>query len=187
MLTFPRLNARTACLHASMSVLLAASFATPSFAHATLEVTKAPANSYYKATIRIGHGCEHEPTNTVTVTMPEGFISAKPMPKTGWKVETVKAKFAKSYELHGKKSDHGVTQIRWTGGSLDNNHYDEFVLRGRITDFEAGARISFPIVQTCANGEARWDQIVKEGQDPHDVKSPAPFVTIEAPKHSHSH
>ncbi len=161
-------------------ILLSTAFISQAGAHATLEQAEAQANSYHKATIRIGHGCDGQATNTLTVYLPEGFIAAKPMPKAGWTLEITTAKFGKSYENHGTTIDEGVTQIRWTGGALADAHYDEFVLRGRITGFEAGTRLPFKVVQSCANGEARWDQVAADGQDPHELANPAPLLTIVA-------
>ena len=45
---------------------------------------------------------------------------------------------------------------------------------------------AFPVLQTCEKGETNWAEIPAEGQDPHDLKSPAPsFVIGEASTDSH--
>jgi uncharacterized protein YcnI len=115
-------------------------------AHATLETTEAPADSTYKGVIRIGHGCEGKPTQAVRVRIPEGVIVAKPMPKAGWQLATVKGAYAKSYDYYGTPVSEGVTEIAWTGGDLPDDWYDEFVFRARLTDFPVGSIVYFPIV-----------------------------------------
>lgn len=135
-----------------LAVLAALTLTTPAFAHATLEQKEAAANSTYKAVMRIGHGCDGQATLKVRITIPEGVITAKPMPKPGWTLETVRGDYARTYDYHGPRSE-GVQQIIWTG-SLDDQHFDEFIFRTRVTDiFEPGTTIYFPTVQECADGE----------------------------------
>jgi periplasmic copper chaperone A len=154
--------------------------ATPALAHVTFETPRAAPNSTYKGVLRIPHGCDGQPTKAVRLRLPEGMIDVKPMPKAGWVLETVRAPYARTYQLQGRPVSEGVTEIIWTG-SLDDGHYDEFVFQARITDaFAAGATIYFPVVQTCPNGSEEWTQIPAAGQDPHSLTSPAPGVTLVA-------
>lgn len=157
--------------------------AGPAFAHATLEVTEAPADSTYKAVIRIGHGCEGAATTTVRVQIPEGVIVAKPMPKAGWEVELTEADYAQTYDYYGTAVTSGVTEIAWIGGNLPDNFYDEFVFRARITGFEPGTALVFPVVQECGSDLAeRWIEIPAEGQDPESLEYPAPILTVTEPE-----
>ena len=148
-------------------------------AHATLEAVEAPANSSYKAVVRIGHGCDGKPTQAVRVRIPEGVIVAKPMPKVGWQLATTKGAYAKSYDYYGTPVTEGVTEIAWTAGDLPDDWYDEFVFRARLTYFPAGAVVYFPIVQECADGAVhRWIEIPEPGKSADDYEEPAPGVTI---------
>jgi periplasmic copper chaperone A len=150
-------------------------------AHVTLETAEAPANSTYKAVLRVGHGCEGKPTIALRVRIPEGVIVAKPMPKPGWELATTKAKYAQSYDHYGTPTAEGVTEIAWTGGSLPDEWYDEFVFRARLTDFPAGSVVYFPVVQECADGTVhRWIEIPAAGKVADDYEEPAPGVTISA-------
>ena len=150
-------------------------------AHATLETSEAPAGSTYKAVIRIGHGCEGKPTQAVRVRIPEGVIVAKPMPKAGWQLATVKGPYGRSYDYYGTPVAEGVTEIAWTGGDLRDDWYDEFVFRARLTDFPVGSVVYFPIVQECADGAVeRWIEIPEPGKSADDYEAPAPGVTITA-------
>ena len=147
-------------------------------AHATLETEKAPANSFYKAIVRIGHGCDGSPTTAVRVQIPEGLIAVKPMPKAGWELTTTAGDYAQAYDYYGTALTSGVKEVAWTGGSLPDEFYDEFVLRGRLTDFAPGTLVYFPIVQECAAGVHRWIEIPAAGESPDDYDEPAPSVTI---------
>jgi uncharacterized protein YcnI len=160
------------------AALLAA--ATPALAHVSFEPAQAAPNATYRGALRIPHGCGGQPTLKVRVRIPEGVIDAKPMPKAGWTLETSRAPYARTYQLHGRPLSEGVTEIVWSG-SLDDGHYDEFVFQARITDtFPGGATVYFPVVQTCAGGTEEWTQIPAGGQGPHSLKSPAPGVRIAA-------
>ena len=48
----------------------------------------------YKAVFVVPHGCAGSATIKIRVQIPEGVIAAKPMPKPGWNVETIKGKYA---------------------------------------------------------------------------------------------
>jgi uncharacterized protein YcnI len=151
------------------------------FAHATLEATEAPPDSTYKGVIRIGHGCEGKPTRAVRIRIPEGVIAAKPMPKAGWQLATVKGPYARTYDYYGTPVTEGVTEIAWTGGDLPDDWYDEFVFRARLTNFPVGTIVYFPIVQECAEGAVhRWIEIPEAGKSADDYEEPAPGVTIVA-------
>ncbi|WP_323765037.1 YcnI family protein [Marinovum sp.] len=154
-------------------------------AHATLEQQQAALNSTYKGVMRIGHGCDGEATLRVTISIPEGVIAVKPMPKPGWTLETEVTPYARSYDYHGSHAE-GVTRITWSGGALPDAHYDEFVFRARITDaFAAGEVIHFPTVQTCANGEEAWVNLPAKGQSGHDIEGPAPALRLIDGAHAH--
>lgn len=162
---------------AAACALTAASLVT-AFAHSTLESAEAPAGSY-KAVVRIPHGCDGQATNTVRIDLPEGFIGAKPMPKAGWQLAVEKGDYAKAYKLHGNDVSSGVKTVTWSGGDLPDDFYDEFVISGTLSA-EPGARLAFVVTQLCKNGQVAWNEIAAEGQDPHSLEHPAPFVTIAA-------
>lgn len=165
---------------------LAAALGTSAFAHATLEQQEAATGSTYKGVMRIGHGCDGQATLKVRISIPEGVVAAKPMPKPGWELETVTGDYAKSYDYYGRTLTSGVTEIIWTG-SLEDAHYDEFTFRAKLhKSLDAGQTLFFPTVQECADSSRAWIEIPAGGQDPHDLKSPAPGLRLTAPAvHSH--
>jgi len=149
------------------------------FAHITLETQEAAVGSTYKAVFRVPHGCEGKATTAVRVKIPEGFIAVKPMPKPGWKLETIKGKYAKSYELWGEKVTEGVTEVDWSGGNLPDEFYDEFVLRGTLAgDLPAWEKLFLPVVQECGDAAERWIEIPAAGQDEDALELPAPGLKL---------
>ena len=138
-------------------------FASPAFAHPSLETREAPAGSTYKAVLRMPHGCDGSPTVKVRATIPEGLIGVKPMPKPGWTIETVRGAYAKSYPyFHGPLSE-GVKEITWTGRLLDE-HFDEFVFSGYLARELPAGRLHIPVVQECEKGGHRWVEIARAGR-----------------------
>lgn len=168
----------------SLAALAVFSAPAMSLAHASLEVKTAAQNSNYKAVMRIAHGCDGQATQSVTITIPEGVINAKPMPKAGWDLSTEVGPYAKTYEYHGPRSE-GVQSITWTG-HLDDGHFDEFIFRARITDaFAAGETVYFPTVQLCADGSQKWVEIPVEGQENVRLAKPAPGLKVIDGAHAH--
>lgn len=163
---------------------VAALFCMPSVsasAHATFERAEANPGAAYKGVLRVPHGCDGEATNTVRLKLPDEIVSVKPMPKAGWTLTTVNAPYAQAYEEHGRKISEGVREIVWSGGALQSDHYDEFVFMGRIAPHaKAPATIFAPVVQDCANGQQRWDQVPAAGQSAHGLKAPAPAIRLVA-------
>ena len=163
---------------AAATALTAASLATAN-AHATLEKGEAAPGSY-KAVIRIGHGCDGKPTQALRVEMPEGYIGVRPQPKPGWALDIERGDYAHAYSLHGRDVTSGVKAVTWSGGSLDDAHYDEFVLAGTLAGDAAGHSLFFKTVQSCDGAEAAWIEIPAQGQDPHALRRPAPGVVVLA-------
>ena len=162
-----------------LALLALAPSVGPAIAHATLETAEASPDSTYKGVIRIPHGCKGEATNTVRVTIPEGVIAAKPMPKAGWTITIRKGHYAKTYDYYGRPLSEGAQEIVWSNGALSNDHYDEFVFSARLApDLPVGGTLYFPVIQECANGSERWVDIPAPGQDAHSLPHPAPQVVL---------
>ena len=154
-------------------------------AHITLEQPAAPAGGYYKATLRVGHGCAGSATTAITVFLPDGFRGAKPMPKPGWQSVITKAKLAQPYESHGRRITEDVTTVAWKGGSLADAHYDEFALFGKLPAREG--KLYFKVLQECQSGRNEWFAIPEAGKSVHDYSQPAAELLLTAPEHAHHH
>ena len=171
------LNASRLRLAAVLTVAtLSASSAS---AHITLQNRDAAVGSFYKAVFVVPHGCAGSATIKIRVQIPDGVIDVKPMPKPGWNVETVKAKYASPYDFHGAKLTEGVKEVVWSGGKLPDDFYDEFVLAMFLTnDLKPDTVLYFPTVQECEQGISRWIDIPADPAHAHDSKWPAPGVKL---------
>jgi len=149
-------------------------------AHVTLERGEAPVGAPYKAVLRVPHGCGGAATVALRVRVPEGMIAVKPMPKPGWKIDTVTGKYPKAYHyFHGATLTEGITEVSFSGGSLPDAYYDEFVLAGFLAgDLEPGKTLYFLVVQECEKGVNRWIEIPAAGKSPDDYAEPAPGLKL---------
>lgn len=155
----------------------------PAFAHIVADPAEAKPGSYFRTALRVGHGCgAGKPTTALRVTIPEGIANASAQPKPGWEIKVETTKLAQPIDAgHGNKTDTVVSAITWSGGSLPNEQFDEFGLVLKLPDAipaSWGQQLWLPVVQTCAGGEARWDQIPAAGQTARDLKMPAAMIRI---------
>jgi uncharacterized protein YcnI len=153
--------------------------ASCAFAHITLERQEAHVGASYKAVMLVPHGCGGSSTTAIRVRIPEGMIGVKPMPKPGWKLDTVSGKYPRAYSVNGVKASEGVTEVRWSGGMLPAAFYDEFVFIGSIADeLEPGRMIYFPVVQECEKGIHRWIEVPVAGHSHDETREPAPELKL---------
>ena len=140
------------------TLLLTALLASTAYAHITLDQPAAPAGSSYRATFKVGHGCDGAATTALVVTLPEGLRGAKPMPKPGWTLTTTRRALKTPYESHGKPVTDELAEVRWTAATpadaLPDAWYDEFVVRASLPA-EPG-ELWFTVRQTCTQGEWLW-------------------------------
>ncbi|MDC7785666.1 YcnI family protein [Rhodoplanes sp. TEM] len=169
-------------------VVLSVAAVAPAAAHVTLERGEASSGAGYKAVLRVPHGCDGSTTLTVRVTVPEGIIAVKPMPKAGWTVSVTRGPYERGYTfMHGLTLKQGVREIVWTG-RLEDAFYDEFVFSGFVAEaVPAGTVLAVPVVQECEQGTAAWTETAAPDQDPHALKFPAPLLRIVAPPEHHEH
>ena len=160
----------------ALSALLIA-LSGPALAHAVLSPPEAPADSYVRASIGVGHGCEATPTLRVRVRIPEGVIGVKPMPKAGWDLSIKREQLAQPVtESHGRRVTDRVAEVMWSGKLLDEN-FDEFVMQVRLPN-KPGETLYFPTVQECEKGVHRWIEIPAGGQARGELREPAPVLKL---------
>jgi uncharacterized protein YcnI len=171
---------RTYSAASALSLLLLSAGVARS--HVTLETPSAIAGSYYKAALMVGHGCEGEPTHTVTVRLPAGFKGAKPMPKPGWALSIRREPLAQPYTSHGKTITDDVTEVVWTAQSdearLLDAQYDEFMLRGQLP--ATAGPLWFKVQQRCPSGQLDWAEVPASGMSTKGLKSPAVLLSVES-------
>lgn len=125
-----------------------------------LEQTQAESGSYYKGILTVTAGCDGSSTTSITVDIPEGLQFVQPMPKAGWQLEIVKKPVERPFFKDGIEITEAVRQITWSGNSLHDIHFDEFIFRGRV-GVGATSVLYFPVIQKCEAGELYWDQIAE--------------------------
>lgn len=158
-------------------------------AHVVLEKPASEIGKPYKAVFKVTHGCKGSPTVKVIVEFPEGVIAVKPMPKAGWQIATEKAPYAKEYKFyHGLVLKEGVKRIVWSGGSLPDDFYDEFVASTFIAgELPAEQELAFTVTQICEKGEMRWGETAEPEHRGH-LEWPAPLLKLlPAAKGEHHH
>lgn len=147
------------------------------------------ANTSFKATFAITHGCDGSPTQSITLTVPEGVIAVKPRPDSRWKISRSNGDYAKSYQRYGKEVKNGVKTITWEG-KLADDEYDEFTFHAYLTsDFKGGDKVYFPVVQTCANNsQLNWTDTSGKDIHGHGDVNAAPYLPVlENHPQAHDH
>jgi uncharacterized protein YcnI len=156
-------------------------------AHIVADPAEGPAGGYFRTAFRVTHGCKGSPTVALTIRMPDGVLSAKPMPKPGWTVEIKTRPLDKPVPgQHGFAIRDAVTEVTWRGGRLENAQFDEFTVMVGLPD-RAGETLYFPVLQTCEKGENNWNGIPAAGQNWHDLPEPAPFIKLKPAAGGHAH
>lgn len=173
--------------HAALvAVLLAGGVIAPAQAHVVLREPSATSGAYHVATFRLPHGCGASPTVAVTVILPEGINMAKPRPVPGWRIEIARAPLAAPIRTEGGGTQtERPTQVTWTGGPLPNEWFEEFSISLKLP--ATVGKLHFPVVQRCEVGENRWVEIPPEGKSSHDLRYPAPALTLTPADHEHKH
>jgi uncharacterized protein YcnI len=177
--TFGRVPVAVCCaaltaLTLAMLVLLAA----PALAHVSANPGSAPAGESTVLNFRVGHGCDGSPTTAVSVQIPDTVAGVTPEFIPGWEIETTTGPLAEPVELHGETVTEGIREITWSGGTAIPDHaFFDFGVSMQLPD-QPGETLYFPTVQTCESGETSWIQVPEEGEDGHDLESPAPAVTL---------
>jgi uncharacterized protein YcnI len=147
------------------------------FSHPTLIQRSAPADSYFRTTFSVPHGCDGAATTEISIWLPENVVQARPMAKPGWKIEIVRVKLDKELEgPHGHKITHRVAKVIFSGGVLPDDHFDEFTLSLRLPK-EAGV-LYFPVEQICGKKRRTWNEIPSPSQKLNDLDSPAAALTV---------
>ena len=169
----------SAAVAGSAALLLAA--AGGASAHVGVTPDKTDAGSYALLTFGIPHGCDTSPTTKVAITLPQELNDAQPTVNPNWTAEKVTEQFTEPRKLpDGTAITKRTSQIVYTAKApLSPELRDTLVLSVHLPD-TAGTTLHFPTLQTCESGQTDWSQIAADGQDPHDLKAPAPSITVTA-------
>lgn len=158
---------------------LAIALTSSAYAHVVFAEPEAAPSSYYAGFLRVSHGCGASPTRSVRVEIPAGVNIARPQPKPDWTLEIERAPLATPIASEGGALTERVTSITWRG-ELPADQFEQFGIMMRLPA-ESGP-LYFPVIQICADGEQRWEQIPAAGAAWHSVPRPAPVLTLQAPR-----
>src|SRR5262245_5182379 len=110
-------------LAASLPLL---ALSVPVSAHVTIPEGQVPGGGEGAVIhLRVPHGCEGAPTDSIEVQIPTGVIGVTPEAVPGWTVET-ETEATDPYELYGTTLTERTSVVRWTGGSLADHQYLDF-------------------------------------------------------------
>ncbi len=120
-------------------------------------------------TFSFTHGCEESPTTALRITMPEGLASVAPTADGDW-----------DGALERSTEDGLVTAVTFTAAAPI-----ESGLRGAVSlqvsaAEDAPESLAFPVEQQCETGVNEWTELAEDGEDPHELDSPAPVVSRAA-------
>ncbi|MET0662440.1 MAG: DUF1775 domain-containing protein [Ilumatobacteraceae bacterium] len=156
------ITARLSRILAALAVVSVPTIAAASsaWAHTDADLVAVPAGEDTTVTLRPQHGCGDSPTIAVSVRVPVPGAVAEDV--DGWSVSST-------------QDDQGRTVVEWTGGSLPPDEPGAFPIEFVAPD-TVGELLTFPAVQTCANGE----ELPWISGDP-TSEFPAPRLLILAP------
>ncbi|MCW5953346.1 MAG: YcnI family protein [Propionibacteriaceae bacterium] len=165
---------------AAAAAALALGLPTAAWAHVGVSGSSTAAGSSTLLTFAFSHGCGDSPTTRVAIQIPEGINAVAPSVNPGWTVEKVTASLDTPVaDAHGNQANERVSQVVYTAKEpVPDGLRDAFVLSLTLPEDAAGRTLAFPTVQSCTVGENAWIELPAEGQDPHDLESPAPTLSV---------
>lgn len=137
-------------------------------AHVGLTPEEAPRGASTLLTFAFTHGCEGAPTDGLRFSLPDGLSSVSPTADPNWDITI-------------ERGENGlVSTVVYTALTpIPDELRGAVSMAVRIAQ-DAPDALVFPVVQTCADGTAAWTEVAAEGQDPHDLASPAPVLLVAA-------
>jgi len=154
-------------LGAGLALALCAPLAAS--AHVHVDPEAAAAGGTETLTFSFSHGCDDSPTTALAIDIPEGVANATPIVQGGWTI---------TRELGAN----GVpTRVVYTPDTaVESGLKASVAMDVLFAESAADSELAFPVTQTCAVGETAWTQVADDDQDPEELDSPAPVVTVGA-------
>ena len=113
----PARAAARAAVALSLVALSLVALAVPASAHVTIpEGTVEGGGEGAVIHLRVPHGCEGQPTDSVEVQIPEGVVNVTPEAVAGWTVYT-NSVATEPYDLDGATLTERTSVVRWSGGT----------------------------------------------------------------------
>ncbi|BDV30181.1 DUF1775 domain-containing protein [Microbacterium terricola] len=169
--TTARSGARTARTLTGVTLGLAFAVAVPLAASAHVHVTpeEAAAGTTTRLSFSFSHGCDDSPTTAVVIDIPDGVATATPVLDGAWTI---------SREL---RADGTAAQVTFTADEpVETGVAAAVSLDALIAEGAADSTLVFPVTQECVDGETAWTEVAADDQDPEELESPAPLLTVGA-------
>ena len=109
----------------------------------------------------VEHGCDGSPTTSMKFQIPAGVTDAAGVAKDGWTITVAD------------------NTLEFAGGPLAADQGDHFDIT--FTAPATPGNISFPVIQTCEQGETDWIEPVVEGAEEPEHPAPTIKITADAP------
>jgi len=138
-------------------------------AHVTVTPDASVAGGYDVLTFAFSHGCDGSPTTALRIDVPDGLDSVSPTLQPGWTID-----------VERDASDGLVSRVVYTADEPVPSDLRATVDLGVKYADDAPVTLAFPVEQVCSEGAVSWSEIPEDGQDPHELDSPAPTVTLDA-------
>lgn len=167
--TVPSRRARlsVAGLTLGAALVVAAPLAASAHIHVNPEESVAGASS--RLAFTFSHGCDGSPTTALVFTVPDGVDGVTPVFDAGWTV------------TREVGTDGIPTEVTYTAATPVEDGLSASVAMDVIfASSAADTEVAFPVRQECAAGETDWSQVAEDGEDAHDLESPAPVVAVGA-------
>lgn len=153
-------------------------------AHVSFESKEVTIGRTAKFVLVVPHGCAGSPTVAVKVALPPELTEVKPQPKSGWSLSTrlEQQRTASAESLQVNHGQHGaeIREIEWSGGTLEDTHFDEFTFRAKVRSDVTASEIFVPVVQQCKTGAERWIEVPTSGRSASDLQFPAPSIKVRS-------
>ncbi len=160
-----------------------------SFAHSSFLEKEFTEGEAVELSLQLPHGCEGNPTKSVTVQIPNGpdkdphageaVMRVKPKLNHNWLI--IKPKYGEviPFESHGTVYYEDIRSITWKAGRLPNDFYEYFQFKVQLPllpEGETEKNLYFPVIQKCTQQtENQWIEMPLADEKP---SRPAPYIII---------
>lgn len=164
--TSRRRNIRRGALGAALAIGVVLGAPTVASAHVGVSPDAISPGESAVLTFSFTHGCDGSPTTALRITMPEGLASVSPTVDTTWNIAV-------------ERGENGlVTAVTYAATTpIASDLRGAASMAIRLSE-DAPESLAFPVEQQCESGVNQWVELATEGEDPHDLESPAPVVQV---------
>lgn len=157
-------------------------------AHIGVDAASTAAGSSTVLTFALPHGCDGSATSAISIDIPQSIASVTPTVNANWIASEVEVDLAAPIDDgHGNAITTRTGAVVYTANTpMPDGLRDTFALSLQLPADAAGETLEFPVLQTCVEGETKWNESTVEGEAEPEHPAPAILVTAaSADEHSH--